>query len=82
MNTVNVRYSLKIDSIYISVNVKGKVRFRLSLTQDQGMSRSEPNVDFGIDERRIAIEAIATLVHIKSTLTANRFPGLASIYVT
>jgi hypothetical protein len=28
----------------------------------------QPNVDLGVEERRIAIEAIATLVHIKSTL--------------
>lgn len=28
----------------------------------------QPNIDLGVEERRIAIEAIATLVHIKSTL--------------
>jgi hypothetical protein len=28
----------------------------------------QPNLDLGVEERRIAIEAIATLVHIKSTL--------------
>jgi hypothetical protein len=33
-----------------------------------GSINLQPSIDLGVEERRIAIEAIATLVHIKSTL--------------